>query len=717
MESRPDFLHPPGNNEPKACWESKPSSQHRKGNLSPGTRTRLGENHGIEVKAKEQEERSTSRESAGHMKTLKNTALATAAIPAAEPLPASTAASKIPTMHSTTTKQVTAGIANTIATTKTGSKPPSKTTAPGVEVLSLSSQTGPSGPKLRSPNASHEKKLQASAKKFLKNMQKTASASHIVGSTDSPQKTLQKTSSASQISSTDSSKSLNRTSLSHIPRATSSPKLKPPHPASLKVDKTERNRRVTGKEGLLLTSPKDKMIDTLVESKLQQGTEAAMGESPRGREEPEIKSGNEREGVEREDAVLQGHGLRGSDVITINSKGGEETSSPSSHRATNPSIKQLREQEDKTDVYVTTQERHAGKSQRLWEKKGREEAESEERRNTGEGKREAEIKNDKMATEVRKDAMMNENNNIPTPKNLKDAVTITVEGFPVTKMKDAALQVDLQPVYVDVEVQADVEVCSRSTDMSPVHDSQPHQLNPETDLNPKGGLHNELNPDSNSDSDWLPTVALPDPKPTGAKPRFLGPPPYKSSNSQKSLQHICQIEIELRSQSLQPLGSVPSQVTISEFDATCQVSPRVAEDSLKLLNSGRTAGVEGEKEESGTPQEIVWDEQGMTWEVYGASLDMESLGFAIQNHVQCKSREHERRIGTLRKSICLSEQSPGKDRTGKRKRNIFRSLFGCPNSVLEGRCPAEFSSNPNQTHLKQLIKVLLGILETSRQVC
>ncbi len=42
---------------------------------------------------------------------------------------------------------------------------------------------------------------------------------------------------------------------------------------------------------------------------------------------------------------------------------------------------------------------------------------------------------------------------------------------------------------------------------------------------------------------------------------------------------------------------------------------------------------------------------------------------------------------------------------------------GSPNSVLEGRCPAEFSSNPNQTHLNQLIKVLLGILETSRQVC
>ncbi len=42
---------------------------------------------------------------------------------------------------------------------------------------------------------------------------------------------------------------------------------------------------------------------------------------------------------------------------------------------------------------------------------------------------------------------------------------------------------------------------------------------------------------------------------------------------------------------------------------------------------------------------------------------------------------------------------------------------GCPNSVLEGRCPAEFSSNPNQTHLKQLIKLLLGTLEASMQVC
>ncbi len=54
--------------------------------------------------------------------------------------------------------------------------------------------------------------------------------------------------------------------------------------------------------------------------------------------------------------------------------------------------------------------------------------------------------------------------------------------------------------------------------------------------------------------------------------------------------------------------------------------------------------------------------------------------------------------------------------------SFFSKLFkplkqGSPDTVLEGRCPAEFSSNPNQTHLKQLIKLLLGILQTSSQVC
>ncbi len=42
---------------------------------------------------------------------------------------------------------------------------------------------------------------------------------------------------------------------------------------------------------------------------------------------------------------------------------------------------------------------------------------------------------------------------------------------------------------------------------------------------------------------------------------------------------------------------------------------------------------------------------------------------------------------------------------------------GRPVLVLEGHCAAEFSCNPSLTHPNKRIKVLLGVLETSRQVC
>ncbi len=50
---------------------------------------------------------------------------------------------------------------------------------------------------------------------------------------------------------------------------------------------------------------------------------------------------------------------------------------------------------------------------------------------------------------------------------------------------------------------------------------------------------------------------------------------------------------------------------------------------------------------------------------------------------------------------------------------IYIYIYMCVCKCIHqgGWCSAEFSSNPNQTHLKQLIEVLLGILQTSRQVC
>ncbi|XP_015273467.1 PREDICTED: G protein-regulated inducer of neurite outgrowth 3 [Gekko japonicus] len=76
-------------------------------------------------------------------------------------------------------------------------------------------------------------------------------------------------------------------------------------------------------------------------------------------------------------------------------------------------------------------------------------------------------------------------------------------------------------------------------------------------------------------------------------------------------------------------------------------------------------------------RDVVWDEQGMTWEVYGASLDPESLGIAIQNHLQRQIREHEKLIKSQsaqnRKSIS-SDTSSNKKLKG-RQHNVFQSML------------------------------------------
>ncbi|KAI2668185.1 G protein-regulated inducer of neurite outgrowth 3 [Labeo rohita] len=81
------------------------------------------------------------------------------------------------------------------------------------------------------------------------------------------------------------------------------------------------------------------------------------------------------------------------------------------------------------------------------------------------------------------------------------------------------------------------------------------------------------------------------------------------------------------------------------------------------------------KQSKKSVHDVVWDEQGMTWEVYGASVDPESLGFAIQSHLQCKIKEHEKKIiaqTAFRKSL----SSPPDKKNKRRQVNInLRSMF------------------------------------------
>ncbi|NXQ97360.1 GRIN1 protein, partial [Sagittarius serpentarius] len=75
-------------------------------------------------------------------------------------------------------------------------------------------------------------------------------------------------------------------------------------------------------------------------------------------------------------------------------------------------------------------------------------------------------------------------------------------------------------------------------------------------------------------------------------------------------------------------------------------------------------------------REVSWDEKGMTWEVYGASMEVEVLGMAIQKHLEKQIEEHGRQVVTTPQST-RAGSIKGAPRKGEAKRqpNVFRALL------------------------------------------
>ncbi|XP_068597776.1 G protein-regulated inducer of neurite outgrowth 2 [Brachionichthys hirsutus] len=70
-------------------------------------------------------------------------------------------------------------------------------------------------------------------------------------------------------------------------------------------------------------------------------------------------------------------------------------------------------------------------------------------------------------------------------------------------------------------------------------------------------------------------------------------------------------------------------------------------------------------------KEVKWDAEGMTWEVYGASVDPEELGLAIQKHLELQIKETASRATKLtRQNTSTSRQSGGDSRQKKRSRTV-----------------------------------------------
>lgn len=117
-----------------------------------------------------------------------------------------------------------------------------------------------------------------------------------------------------------------------------------------------------------------------------------------------------------------------------------------------------------------------------------------------------------------------------------------------------------------------------------------------------------------------------------------------------SSQYVCQIEIELCSQSLTASGEAPP-----------------------LAISG-----EGLRQEKvGPVQEVSWDEQGLTWEVYGAALDWQALGSAVQRHLQNQIAQLEGRLKNLQSTVAEKQKSAAPKKTKRKCRCWFHCSSCC----------------------------------------
>ncbi|KAM6380165.1 G protein-regulated inducer of neurite outgrowth 1 [Pluvialis apricaria] len=146
----------------------------------------------------------------------------------------------------------------------------------------------------------------------------------------------------------------------------------------------------------------------------------------------------------------------------------------------------------------------------------------------------------------------------------------------------------------------------------------------------------------------------------------------------------------------EPGSTAPSRPEPSKKDAEMQVSMPVETRSVAtgpmtpVAKSPQASypevHVKGTvAEEAPEPiREVSWDEKGMTWEVYGASMEVEVLGMAIQKHLEKQIEEHGRQVVMTPQST-RAGSIKGAPRKGEAKRqpSVFRALL---QNVRRPRC-------------------------------
>lgn len=142
-----------------------------------------------------------------------------------------------------------------------------------------------------------------------------------------------------------------------------------------------------------------------------------------------------------------------------------------------------------------------------------------------------------------------------------------------------------------------------------------------------------------------------------------------------SFHHVCKIDIELCSRTVLSSGarddatSLPTCLRTASFQQKCERS--LGTQRIEEVERNGGDPTQQETEIADKPQEVVWDKEGMTWEVYGASVDLDCLGVAIQAHLESKIKEQQKHISSLRRSICSNSNTKACKVKMKRRVGVF----------------------------------------------
>ncbi|XP_051280216.1 GRIN2-like protein [Dicentrarchus labrax] len=173
-------------------------------------------------------------------------------------------------------------------------------------------------------------------------------------------------------------------------------------------------------------------------------------------------------------------------------------------------------------------------------------------------------------------------------------------------------------------------------------------------------------------------------------------PPGAGPQSQKSfgLEECCSSPVGHVRTMTRNMGTMTAHKVLrdvgvqTEQTVTPHVFPQVclAAESRSDTTCNQTLNTDsdGGKKLSGAPKspvkEVKWDAEGMTWEVYGASVDPEELGLAIQRHLELQIKEtaiHAAKLSRQNTSTSRQSRNTGSQRKKSRMMGSIRTPACC----------------------------------------